>query len=410
MIRRALFSVFVLISLVTSVPLASAHTILISSDPVANSTVTHLPEQVTLTFADSLLVLGSHNLNQVQVVDPTGLAITSSDNVVRGAVLTNVLTPKALKPGVYHVNFRVVAQDGHVITGAFNFNLGKVAKPASALGPTPTGIFHLAAFANGSGVMDGTGAVHQNARITMDIDFTTREVCYQIMTSIPDVLAIHIHSMNQTNMSISDEIFFPISLSGINSRKPVCETVPLSDLTSLYYQANRFTVMLHTKTFPSGAVAGQLTRVTSATHSSGILVKGATLTAAGVGGSTAISLSLTNNQGTKILLTDISSPIASSSMIFYDANMCQGNNAMMPLQNIAVSSGNTQLLGYKYQGATLSGLSRTLKIGEKDPLTVEWTDADGVPQTLQVLANVVAPPKGLDLSTTKMAAMPGMPH
>lgn len=410
MIRRALFSVFVLISLVTSVPLASAHTILISSDPVANSTVTHLPEQVTLTFADSLLVLGSHNLNQVQVVDPTGLAITSSDNVVRGAVLTNVLTPKALKPGVYHVNFRVVAQDGHVITGAFNFNLGKVAKPASALGPTPTGIFHLAAFANGSGVMDGTGAVHQNARITMDLDFTTREVCYQIMTSIPDVLAIHIHSMNQTNMSISDEIFFPISLSGINSRKPVCETVPLSDLTSLYYQANRFTVMLHTKTFPSGAVAGQLTRVTSATHSSGILVKGATLTAAGVGGSTAISLSLTNNQGTKILLTDISSPIASSSLIFYDANMCQGNNAMMPLQNIAVSSGNTQLLGYKYQGATLSGLSRTLKIGEKDPLTVEWTDADGVPQTLQVLANVVAPPKGLDLSTTKMAAMPGMPH
>jgi len=409
-IRRALFSVFVLISLVTSVPLASAHTILISSDPVANSTVTHLPEQVTLTFADSLLVLGSHNLNQVQVVDPTGLAITSSDNVVRGAVLTNVLTPKALKPGVYHVNFRVVAQDGHVITGAFNFNLGKVAKPASALGPTPTGIFHLAAFANGSGVMDGTGAVHQNARITMDLDFTTREVCYQIMTSIPDVLAIHIHSMNQTNMSISDEIFFPISLSGINSRKPVCETVPVSDLTSLYYQANRFTVMLHTKTFPSGAVAGQLTRVTSATHSSGILVKGATLTAAGVGGSTAISLSLTNNQGTKILLTDISSPIASSSLIFYDANMCQGNNAMMPLQNIAVSSGNTQLLGYKYQGATLSGLSRTLKIGEKDPLTVEWTDADGVPQTLQVLANVVAPPKGLDLSTTKMAAMPGMPH
>ena len=410
MIRRALFSVFVLISLVTSVPLASAHTVLVSSDPVANSTVTHLPEQVTLTFADSLLVLGSHNLNQVQVVDPTGLAITSSDNVVRGAVLTNVLTPKALKPGVYHVNFRVVAQDGHVITGAFNFNLGKVAKPASALGPTPTGIFHLAAFANGSGVMDGTGAIHQNARITMDLDFTTREVCYQIMTSIPDVLAIHIHSMNQTNMSISDEIFFPISLSGINSRKPVCETVPVSDLTSLYYQANRFTVMLHTKTFPSGAVAGQLTRVTSATHSSGILVKGATLTAAGVGGSTAISLSLTNNQGTKILLTDISSPIASSSMIFYDANMCQGNNAMMPLQNIAVSSGNTQLLGYKYQGATLSGLSRTLKIGEKDPLTVEWTDADGVPQTLQVLANVVAPPKGLDLSTTKMAAMPGMPH
>jgi len=409
-IRRALFSVFVLISLVTSVPLASAHTVLISSDPVANSTVTHLPEQVTLTFADSLLVLGSHNLNQVQVVDPTGLAITSSDNVVRGAVLTNVLTPKALKPGVYHVNFRVVAQDGHVITGAFNFNLGKVAKPASAPGPTPTGIFHLAAFANGSGVMDGTGAVHQNARITMDLDFTTREVCYQIMTSIPDVLAIHIHSMNQTNMSISDEIFFPISLSGINSRKPVCETVPVSDLTSLYYQANRFTVMLHTKTFPSGAVAGQLTRVTSATHSSGILVKGATLTAAGVGGSTAISLSLTNNQGTKILLTDISSPIASSSLIFYDANMCQGNNAMMPLQNIAVSSGNTQLLGYKYQGATLSGLSRTLKIGEKDPLTVEWTDADGVPQTLQVLANVVAPPKGLDLSTTKMAAMPGMPH
>ena len=410
MSQRLLFSLLLVSTLFYGISNASAHTVLIHSDPAANSTVTALPEQISLTFADPLLVLGSHAINQVQVVDPSGAVITSANNVVKGAVLTNVLSPNALLSGVFHVSFRVVALDGHVISGTFNFSVGTTSATPTLPGPIPNGIFQITAIANGSGLMGEVGSPTQSARVSFDLDFTHKEICYQITTKIPDVLAVHVHSMNQTNMSISDEIFLPINLASLNSKEPFCTTVSLNTLSLLYYNSSRYMIMFHTKAFPNGAVAGPLTSPKSFATGIGVSLRGATLTSTALGGSSALVLSLTNNQSKSILLTGISSSLASSAMIFYDSNMCQGNNVMRPLQNIAVSSGQTQLLGYKYQGGILSGLRKKLSLGDQIALDVHWEDFAGNPRTSEILASVVKQPKGLRLGTDAMAGMPGMTH
>lgn len=399
--KRSLIWLILLTIFTSGLSTASAHTVLIGSDPTANSTVTRLPEQITLTFADSLLVLGAHTINEVQVIDPMGLVITSKNNVVKGAKLSNVLTPKMVMAGHYHVSFRVVAQDGHVITGTYIFSVGKSAKsPVLAVTP-PLGVYHITALANGAGIMNGVGSARQSAKLSLDLDFFKSDICYNIETTISDVLAVHVHSMNQTNMTISDEIFLPLNPASINSLKPICDHLATSILTTLYDNANRYMVVLHTKSFPNGAVAGRFIMHQSTVDSS-IVLNGVTATVSKAGGTTALSLTLTNNLRKPILLTGITSSLATSSMIFFDANMCIGNTFMTQLQNIVIGPNHDQVLGYKYQGAMLAGLEKDLKVGSQIPIAVHWVDSKGVSKTLNTLAKVVSPPAGLHFAMAGM--------
>ena len=102
---------------------ASAHTVLISSNPNKGAIVKSLPAKITLKFADPLLTLGKKIINRVTVIDPSNTIITSGDDVTRGAVLTDSLKSATAKAGVYKVSYRVSAQDGHIVTGTFTFTL-----------------------------------------------------------------------------------------------------------------------------------------------------------------------------------------------------------------------------------------------------------------------------------------------
>jgi methionine-rich copper-binding protein CopC len=102
---------------------ASAHTVLISSNPSKGAIVKSLPTKITLKFADPLLTLGKKVINRVTVIDPSNTVITSGDDLTRGALLTDSLKSVAPKVGVYKVSYRVSAQDGHIVTGAFTFTL-----------------------------------------------------------------------------------------------------------------------------------------------------------------------------------------------------------------------------------------------------------------------------------------------
>ena len=88
---------------------ASAHTVLIAS--------------TTLKFADPLLTLGKRAINLVVVTDPKNTVITSGHNLVKGAVLTDPIVDANPLNGMYKVSYRVSAQDGHIVTGAFSFTL-----------------------------------------------------------------------------------------------------------------------------------------------------------------------------------------------------------------------------------------------------------------------------------------------
>ena len=100
---------------------AFAHAVLVASNPSANSSIFQMPKQITLTFSDPLLVFGKQAINSVQVTNSAGRRITSSTAIVKGRVLTNFFTVKNVIVGKFYVVFRVVAQDGHVVTGSFIF-------------------------------------------------------------------------------------------------------------------------------------------------------------------------------------------------------------------------------------------------------------------------------------------------
>jgi copper resistance protein C len=119
--------------LVTAVP-AEAHTTLTSSSPAKGATVTS-PAQIRLTFADPVRFTG------VVVTDAHGGHHESGKSqAVDNHVTEAVAGP--LAAGAYTVGWRVVAPDGHPVTGEFRFTVkggGDSASSAPASSAAPAG-------------------------------------------------------------------------------------------------------------------------------------------------------------------------------------------------------------------------------------------------------------------------------
>lgn len=95
---------------------AAAHNTLRSSDPADGATVTTAPPQVTLTFDQEALDLGT----QVVVTGPDGVVVSDGPAQL---VDTSVVQPLAatLPAGGYTVEWRVTSADGHPLSGALAF-------------------------------------------------------------------------------------------------------------------------------------------------------------------------------------------------------------------------------------------------------------------------------------------------
>lgn len=106
---------------------ASAHAAFVSMDPEPGSTVMQMPTRVQLTFSEDVQAIGT----RVAVIDPDGHDVGGAGVMVQGAKVT-VGLQQLLIAGVYHVNFRVLAVDGHVTTESRSFvymPAGATAKP-----------------------------------------------------------------------------------------------------------------------------------------------------------------------------------------------------------------------------------------------------------------------------------------
>jgi copper resistance protein C len=106
---------------------ASAHTALAGMTPANGSSVTTAPTEVVLTFDEAVEDLGA----AVVVTAPSGARVDSGKAVVDGARVSEHLTALT-ENGRYTVAFRVVADDGHPVTGTQTFDL-------AATGPTSSG-------------------------------------------------------------------------------------------------------------------------------------------------------------------------------------------------------------------------------------------------------------------------------
>ncbi len=114
--RRVLTVLAVLVVVVFGAPLtASAHDVLETSTPTADSTVERMPQSVTLTFSEAPLSIGT----QVVVTGPSG-AVQQGAPTMEGRVVTQAISSSA-PAGSYTVAYRVTSDDGHPVTGSFAF-------------------------------------------------------------------------------------------------------------------------------------------------------------------------------------------------------------------------------------------------------------------------------------------------
>ena len=112
-------------------PLAAAHTVLLASDPAADSQVDSGPQRVSATFNEDL----QPAFAAMAVVGPTGDLWSAGDPEVRGAIVSIGMRPTA-PTGKYTVNYRVTSDDGHVVTGSWSFTVA--ATGATPTAPTPS--------------------------------------------------------------------------------------------------------------------------------------------------------------------------------------------------------------------------------------------------------------------------------
>lgn len=134
---------------------------------------------------------------------------------------------------------------------------------------------------------------------------------------------------------------------------------------------------------------------------SGVVLSHITVTATKLRGNSAVSMTITNDSRGPITLMSVTSPDTQASMIDYDVNMCQGKHTMLMLMNIFITSGRTQKLGYKYQGAMLRLLKKPIVKGEIIPLVITWSNFQKA-HSVTVKAKVVAPPRSLYFGMTTM--------
>ena len=118
-----------LLALLLPAPLAHAHAVLVSSDPVDGATLPSSPSRVTLTFDEPVrLIPGA-----VQVISATGTKVDRGVRLLSDNAAVELSLPPDLPRGSYTATWRLMSADGHEVSGSVSFGVQQaVDEPASA--------------------------------------------------------------------------------------------------------------------------------------------------------------------------------------------------------------------------------------------------------------------------------------
>jgi copper resistance protein C len=140
---------------------ASAHDVLLSTDPADGSSVATAPATVTLHFDQPALAVGT----VIRVTDGDGAVVSAGKARLVNSDVSQDLGG-ALRPGAYTVDWRVTSADGHPISGQFAFTAkgagtGAESSPSPVTESTATAAGAPAdagSSGSGSGLLIGLGA------------------------------------------------------------------------------------------------------------------------------------------------------------------------------------------------------------------------------------------------------------
>ncbi len=120
----------------------AAHTALVSSDPVEQSSVPVPPSAITLTFNEDI----NATFANVVLNDSVGRNWISTTPQIQGHTLTVTVGTDQPTSGVYTVGYRVLSADGHPVSGSYTFTIdagstenAPTSPPAGSTAPTSTG-------------------------------------------------------------------------------------------------------------------------------------------------------------------------------------------------------------------------------------------------------------------------------
>lgn len=106
----------------TSITPALAHTALVSSTPRNNVIIQVSPKSFVLKFSEALATIDGKKINSITITGPAkNLVKLRAVQIVKSTLSTTPIEP--LASGRYEMKYRVVAKDGHVLTGDIDFTL-----------------------------------------------------------------------------------------------------------------------------------------------------------------------------------------------------------------------------------------------------------------------------------------------
>ena len=102
-------------------PAAQGHSALVTSTPKNGAVIKTFRKLVSLTFNEEILKLPGKEPSRVQLIAPNLARISLGKVTIAKEVLTVPMSKAAVKVGKYRLTYRVVSNDGHVITGQISF-------------------------------------------------------------------------------------------------------------------------------------------------------------------------------------------------------------------------------------------------------------------------------------------------
>jgi len=108
-----------LLALLLPAPLAHAHAVLVSSDPVDGATLPAAPSRVTLTFDEPVRLISG----AVQVISATGTRVDQGVRQQSGNTTVELELPTNLPRGSYTATWRLMSADGHEVSGSVSFGV-----------------------------------------------------------------------------------------------------------------------------------------------------------------------------------------------------------------------------------------------------------------------------------------------
>jgi methionine-rich copper-binding protein CopC len=120
--RKVLAPLLSLLLINANIPVALAHSTLVSSNPQSGAILTKVPDRVILTFNENLLLIADKNPNSISVRRSNGISVTSGKPVVAGNSISTALSIKTFS-GRIKVTYRVISSDGHPISGQYIFTV-----------------------------------------------------------------------------------------------------------------------------------------------------------------------------------------------------------------------------------------------------------------------------------------------